>query len=56
MHWGRGETEAHLHERTAGIHLRAYPNDMRVLDDGDPQCRANLIAGRLQEWKAIANN
>jgi hypothetical protein len=52
----RSDTDAQLHERTAGIYLRADPDDMRVLDDGDAQSRADLIALRLQEWKAIANS
>jgi predicted nucleotide-binding protein with TIR-like domain len=49
------ETDPQLHERTAGVYLRADPDDMRVLDDGDPQSRIDLLAQRLREWKAIAN-
>jgi len=52
----RSETDAQLHERTAGIYLRADPADMRVLDEGDPQSRIDLLAQRLREWKAIANS
>jgi predicted nucleotide-binding protein with TIR-like domain len=51
----RSETDAQLHERTAGVYLRADPDDMRVLDDADPQSRIDLLAQRLKEWKAIAN-
>jgi hypothetical protein len=29
---------------------------MRVLDEGTPQARAELIAGRLEEWKAYVNS
>jgi hypothetical protein len=29
---------------------------MRILDDGDPQARMDLISLRLQEWKTIANS
>ena len=52
----RSDTDPQLHERTSGVYLRADPNDMRVLDDGDPQSRIELIALRLREWKAIANS
>jgi hypothetical protein len=52
----RSDTDAQLHERTSGIYLRADPGDIRILDDGNPQSRADLIAQRLQEWKAIANS
>jgi len=52
----RSEADPMLHERTSGIYLRADPNDMRVLDGGDPQSRAELIALRLREWTAIANS
>ena len=52
----RSDTDAQLHERTSGVYLRADPNDMRILDDGDAQSRADLIALRLLEWKAIANS
>ena len=52
----RSDTDAQLHERTSGVYLRADPDDMRVLDDGHAQSRADLIALRLREWKAIANS
>ena len=52
----RSETDAQLHERTAGIYLRADPADMRTLDEGDPQSRLDLLSQRLREWKAIANS
>jgi hypothetical protein len=29
---------------------------MRVLDGDDAQARVKLLAGRLLEWKAIANS
>lgn len=41
--------------RTSGVYLRADPEDMNVLDGRDDQKRAELIAERLQEWKAITN-
>jgi len=52
----RSETDFQLHERTAGVYLRADPADMRILDGGNAQERADLIAVRLVEWKAIANS
>ena len=52
----RSETDAQLHERTAGVYLRADPADMRTLDEGDPQSRLDLLSQRLREWKAIANS
>jgi hypothetical protein len=51
----RSEADPALHERTSGIYLRAEPNDMRVLDGGDAQSRAELIAVRLREWRSISN-
>jgi hypothetical protein len=51
----QSDVDAALRERTSGIYLRADPNDMRVLDGGDAQARAALLAKRLQEWSAIVN-
>ena len=52
----RSELDLALHERTSGVYLRADPDDMRTLDDGDPKSRAALLAVRLEEWKAISNS
>jgi hypothetical protein len=52
----RSDTDAQLRERTAGVYLRADPDDMRTLDGGDEQSRADLLALRLREWKAISNS
>jgi hypothetical protein len=52
----QSDTDPGLHERTSGIYLRADPVDMRTLDGGDAQSRAELIGLRLQEWKAILNS
>lgn len=51
----RSETDPQLRERTAGVYLRADPADMGILDGGDLQARAELLALRLREWKAISN-
>jgi hypothetical protein len=41
--------------RTAGVFLRADPEDMTILDGNDDRRRAELIAERLTRWKSIAN-
>jgi hypothetical protein len=52
----RSDVDLALHERTAGVYLRANPDDMRTLDGGDTQSRAEMLALRLREWKAISNS
>jgi hypothetical protein len=52
----RSEVDLELYERTAGVYLRADPDDMRVIDGGDPKQRADLLTTRLAEWQAIANS
>ena len=49
----RSESDPGLRERTAGVYLRADPDDMRILDGGDATSPSALLAARLQEWKAI---
>jgi hypothetical protein len=51
----RSDADPQLRERTAGIYLRADTDDMRVLDGDDAQGRAELLALRLREWKAISD-
>ena len=51
----RSEADPQLRERTSGVYLRADPTDMRTLDTGEPQARADLLAQRLREWKALSN-
>ena len=51
----RSDADPQLRERTAGVYLRADPGDMRTLDGDDAQARAELLALRLREWKAISN-
>jgi hypothetical protein len=52
----RSDVDAELRERTAGVYLRADPDDMRVLDGDDPNRRSELLAARLREWQAISNS
>ena len=52
----RSDTDQELRERTSGVYLRAQPDDMRTLDGGDAQSRAELLALRLQEWKSISTS
>jgi predicted nucleotide-binding protein with TIR-like domain len=52
----RSDVDLALHERTSGVYLRAEPTDMATLDRGDAGSRAELLAQRLREWKAIANS
>jgi hypothetical protein len=52
----RSERTPELNARTSGVYLRADPADLALLDSGDVQGRAALIASRLQDWEAIANS
>jgi predicted nucleotide-binding protein len=51
----RSDADPLLRERTSGVYLRADPGDMLILDGGDLQARAELLALRLRAWKAISN-
>ena len=51
----RSDSDPLLRERTAGIYVRADPDDMRILDGSDAPARAELLTLRLREWKAISN-
>jgi hypothetical protein len=51
----RSDRDPDLNARTSGIYLRADPSDLQVLDSGNEQERAELIAQRLKEWKSAAN-
>jgi hypothetical protein len=44
-----------VNARTSGVYWRAHPDDMSILDEGDDRQRAELIAERLRQWKAITN-
>jgi hypothetical protein len=37
------------------VYLRAGSSDLRVLDEGSAEERAELIEQRLREWKSAAN-
>jgi hypothetical protein len=51
----RSDRDPTLRARTAGVYLRAEASDLQVLESGNDEERADLIAQRLQEWKAAAN-
>jgi hypothetical protein len=52
----RADTHPRVNARTAGVYLRADPEDMSILDSRDDQKRAELIAGRLTHWKSIKSS
>lgn len=47
------DTQPDVNARTAGVYLRAEPEDMRILDGSDGGERARLIAERLRNWQGI---
>ena len=51
----RADTRPRVNARTAGVYLRAEPEDMSILDGRDERQRAKLIAERLRHWKSITN-
>jgi hypothetical protein len=51
----RSQTRPTVNARTAGVYLRADPNDLSILDGRDDRLRAELIAERLKNWKSITN-
>jgi hypothetical protein len=50
------DTQPEINARTAGVYLRAEPEDLSILDARDDQRRATLIAERLKDWKAITQS
>jgi len=42
-----------VNARTAGIYLRADPDDLKILDGRDDGQRSRLIAERLSHWKGL---
>ena len=51
----RSDTQPHVNARTSGVYVRANPKDLSILDGGDDQQRAELIAERLTDWKSRTN-
>ncbi len=51
----RSDTPASVKARTAGVFLRAAPEDLSILDGSDDRQRAELIAERLKRWKSLTN-
>ena len=51
----RAETQPELNARTAGVYLRADPEDLIILDGPDDRRRAELISERLKRWKSIGS-
>jgi hypothetical protein len=49
----RSDTGSKVTARTSGVYSRAHPDDKDILDRGDDQRRAELIAERLGQWKSI---
>ena len=50
-----GKRGPEVNARTSGEYWRAQPDDMSILESGDDQQRAELIAERLAQWKAITS-
>src|SRR5207244_1136073 len=48
----RSDTHPKVNARTAGVYLRADPNDMSILNGRDDRPRGELIAERLRQWRA----
>lgn len=47
------DTQPKVNARTAGVYLRAEPEDLSILDGRDDRRRADLIAERLNHWRGI---
>lgn len=51
----RADNDPNLNARTAGIYLRAEPEDLGTLDGHDNRKRAELIAERLKDCQSLKN-
>jgi Predicted nucleotide-binding protein containing TIR-like domain len=51
----RASNDPELYARTAGVYLRAAPEDVAVMDGPDDQRRAELISERLGRWRVLSN-
>ena len=49
----RADKQPEVDAHTAGVYLRADPEDMNVLDGRDDRRRAELIAEQMRYWKSI---
>jgi hypothetical protein len=49
----RADRDPSVYARTAGVFLRAEPEDAGILDGRDDQKRRELIAERLKHWQSI---
>ena len=47
------DTSPAISARTAGVYLRVQPDDYDILSGSDNQKRIELIADRLNQWKAV---
>jgi hypothetical protein len=47
------DTQPDVKAKTAGLYLRADPEDLRVMDGRDDRQRSDLIAARLDHWRGI---
>jgi hypothetical protein len=50
----RSDGRLKVNARTSGVYWRADPGDMTILDGSDEGKRAELLAARIRDWKAIA--
>jgi len=51
----RSDLDPSVNVRTAGVYIRADPEDVDILDGQDIRKRAKLIADRLKYWKSFKN-
>jgi len=49
----RADKQPEVDARTAGVYLRADPEDMNILDGRDDRRRAELFAEQMRYWKSI---
>jgi hypothetical protein len=54
-YWITVAEDAGIHERTAGVYLRADGDDLAVLDGNDDRKRSELIAQKLASWERLRN-
>lgn len=47
------DSDPEMRTRTAGVFLRAGPDDLKILDGPDDHRRAGLIGEQLQRWRGI---